>query len=83
MFYNVLRVWFDAKIKKKMDRKKTKLEVNEVFPIWKKASIKLYTMLAQVFNFPNYFISKYPLIFLCICSVLGQFLGLLFWYYFL
>ena len=44
-----MRVWFDAKIKKKMDRKKTKLEVNEVFPKWKKTSIKLYTMLATVF----------------------------------
>ncbi len=33
-----------------MDRKKTKLEVNEIFPKWKKASIKLYTMLATVFN---------------------------------
>lgn len=53
MFYNVLRVWFDAKIKKKMDRKKTKLEVNEVFQKWKKASIKLYTMLAQVFKIQN------------------------------
>lgn len=49
MFYNVLRVWFDAKIKKKMDIEKTKLEVNEVFPKRKKASIKLYTVLVTVF----------------------------------